>query len=101
MTATRPHPALPRPLPTSAGAPDASTWSTRSAASMNDVDTDQRRRTLADEEGPDHRHNADDRAVGWHRSAELRRDRAVFSPTRRQGQLPGATDWAAPVPRAQ
>jgi len=51
------------PAPSPAGAPEASTWSTRSAASMNDVDTDQRRRIVANEEGPDHRHNADERAL--------------------------------------
>ena len=34
-----------------AGAPEESTWSTRSAASMNDVDTDKHRQTLASEEG--------------------------------------------------
>jgi len=31
--------------------PEASTWSTRSAASMNDVDTDQRRHTITDRAG--------------------------------------------------
>jgi hypothetical protein len=44
--------ALPRSRPNAAGAPEVSTWSTRSEASMNDVDTDKRRRTLAAEEGP-------------------------------------------------
>jgi hypothetical protein len=33
-----------------AGATEVPTWSTRSAASMNDVDTDQRRHTLTDSE---------------------------------------------------
>jgi hypothetical protein len=35
-----------------ASALEESTWSTRSAASMNDVDTDKRRQTMAVEEGP-------------------------------------------------
>jgi hypothetical protein len=39
-------------MPHFAGAPEASTWSTRSAASMNDVDTDQHRHTINNEEGP-------------------------------------------------
>jgi hypothetical protein len=34
------------------GALEASTWSTRSAASMNDVDTDEHRQTMAVEERP-------------------------------------------------
>ncbi len=34
-----------------AGASEESTWSTRNAASMNDVDTDKHRQTLASEEG--------------------------------------------------
>jgi hypothetical protein len=70
---TAPHPALPRSRPPHAGAPEESTWSTRSAASMNDVDPDKHRHTLTAEEGPppattspnspagaasDHRHNA-------------------------------------------
>src|SRR3954453_3951006 len=59
MTDTRPHPTLPRSLQPHAGAPEESTWSTRSAASMNDVDTDNRRHTIGNEEGPDHRHNAE------------------------------------------
>jgi hypothetical protein len=59
-------------MPHLAGAPEASTWSTRSAASMNDVDTDQHRHTINDEEGPapsrprhpaDHVHNADERVL--------------------------------------
>jgi hypothetical protein len=58
-------------MPPHAGAPEASTWSTRSAASMNDVDTDQQRHTLGGEEGPlsdsgthpDHVHNADVRKI--------------------------------------
>ena len=67
---SRPHQALPRYMPPRVGAPEASTWSTRSAASMNDVDTDQHRQTLGSEEAPtapshactdhDHRHNAAD-----------------------------------------
>jgi hypothetical protein len=45
--------ALPRSrLPHAARAPEESTWSTRSETSMNDVDTDKRRRTLAAEEEP-------------------------------------------------
>ena len=36
---------------------EESTWSTRSAASMNDVDTDERRRTMAVEEQPRTRHH--------------------------------------------
>ena len=48
----QPQMALPRSRPPHAGAPEASTWSTRSAASMNDVDTDQHRHTLASEEAP-------------------------------------------------
>jgi hypothetical protein len=43
--------ALPRSSPPQAGAPEESTWSTRSAASMNDVDTDKHRQTLPSEEG--------------------------------------------------
>jgi hypothetical protein len=39
---------LAAPLP----APEVSTWSTRSAASMNDVDTDQRRHTLTARRDP-------------------------------------------------
>jgi hypothetical protein len=35
-----------------AGAWEVSTWSTRSAASMNDVDTDEHRYTMAVEEWP-------------------------------------------------
>src|SRR3954452_22714602 len=62
MTDTRPHPTLPRSLQPHAGAPEESTWSTRSAASMNDVDTDNHRHTMGNEEGPDHRHNAAFRA---------------------------------------
>ena len=75
----QPHPVLPRSMPPHAGAPEASTWSTRSAASMNDVDTDQHRHTLGGEEGPlsdpgthpDHVHNADERS--WF---DLRQSRA-------------------------
>ena len=63
MTPTRPHRALPRSLQAPAGAPEASTWSTRSAASMNDVDTDKRRHTIGNKEGPDHRHNAEVRSL--------------------------------------
>ncbi|WP_317180931.1 hypothetical protein [Intrasporangium sp.] len=70
-TPIQPQQALPRSMPPHAGAPEASTWSTRSAASMNDVDTDQHRHTLAGEEGPlsdtgthpDHVHNADERTA--------------------------------------
>ena len=40
-----------------ASALEESTWSTRSAASMNDVDTDERRRTMAVEERPRTRHH--------------------------------------------
>src|SRR4051794_13487614 len=58
MTDTRPHPTPPRSMQPHAGAPEESTWSTRSAASMNDVDTDKHRHTMGNEEGPDHRHNA-------------------------------------------
>ena len=43
--------ALPRSRPPHAGAPEGSTWSTRSAASMNDVDPDKGRQTMASEEG--------------------------------------------------
>lgn len=35
-----------------AGALEVSTWSTRSAASMNDVDTDEHRHTMAAEQRP-------------------------------------------------
>lgn len=68
----QPHKALPRSMPPHAGASEASTWSTRSAASMNDVDTDQHGQTLASEEGPtpihprpdqDHVHNAEERSI--------------------------------------
>ena len=62
-------------MPPHAGAPEPSTWSTRSAASLNDVDTDQQHATLAGEEGhtpihprqeQDHGHNADERtSAGW------------------------------------
>jgi hypothetical protein len=31
---------------------------------MNDVDTDKRRHIMGNEEGPDHRHNADERMCG-------------------------------------
>jgi hypothetical protein len=44
--------AVPRSGPPHAGVPEGSTWSTRSAASMNDVDADKGRQTLASEEGP-------------------------------------------------
>ncbi|WP_237565316.1 hypothetical protein, partial [Ornithinimicrobium cavernae] len=47
------------------GAPEASTWSTRSAASMNDVDTDQHRQTLATEEGPTHTDHVHNAALRW------------------------------------
>ncbi len=47
----RPHLALPRSMPHHAGAPEVSTWSTRGAASMNDVDTDRCWQTLAIEQG--------------------------------------------------
>jgi hypothetical protein len=40
-----------------ASALEESTWSTRSAASMNDVDTNERRRTMAVEERPGTRHH--------------------------------------------
>ena len=50
-TTTQPQPALPRSSPPRAGAPEVSTWSTRSEASMNDVDTDKHRQTITDEEG--------------------------------------------------
>ncbi len=72
-TPRRPNHDLPRSKPPHAGAPEASTWSTRSAASMNDVDTDQHRQTLANEEDPrtrtplpdrDHVHNAEERSIG-------------------------------------
>jgi hypothetical protein len=36
---------------------EESMWSTRSAASMNDVDTDERRQTMAVEERPETRHH--------------------------------------------
>lgn len=77
----QPQQALPRSMPPHAGAPEASTWSTRSAASVNDVDTDQHRHTLGSEEGPlsdpgthpDHVHNADLRSLKFaqHRSSCL------------------------------
>jgi len=38
-----------------ASALEESMWSTRSAASMNDVDTDERRQTMAVEERPETR----------------------------------------------
>jgi hypothetical protein len=43
--------ALSRSWPPHAGVPEGSTWSTRSAASMNDVDPDKGRQTMASEEG--------------------------------------------------
>ena len=42
---------LPRSWPPHAGASEGSTWSTRSAASMNDVDADKGRQTMVSEEG--------------------------------------------------
>ena len=50
-TTTQPQSVLPRSSPPRAGAPEVSTWSTRSEASMNDVDTDKHRQTITDEEG--------------------------------------------------
>lgn len=70
-------------MPPHAGAPEASTWSTRSAASMNDVDTDEHRHTLPGEEGPltdpgthpDHVHNADERQSGTDAKPAIRPER--------------------------
>jgi hypothetical protein len=107
------RPCLDNP-PNRAGAWEVSTWSTRSAASMNDVDTDERRRTLNDEEGPaptteargqqqdpfktDHLHNADGRSPGRtesvRRPMSARRLQSSHEVMRRAG-CPGDLDTAS------
>jgi hypothetical protein len=49
--------AIPRSRLPPASVLEESMWSTRSAASMNDVDTDERRQTMAVEERPGTRHH--------------------------------------------
>jgi hypothetical protein len=53
------------------GAPEMSTWSTRSEASMNDVDTDQRGPMMAVSRNPNPRHRLECPKEGRHARADV------------------------------